>query len=160
MNLAEQCQAIWPINWTSDWNARTTVSAIALGHDVVVQEVLGGSFNAYLQDVCTVSATLRGALELLHNQLKALPPIPDLVEVPVHQQAEEILEAQGWVLNVQGTYVQGDFTVRQRSANDPWALWTRDTDSTKPIKSVFLEQGKVREQLKELLTFPQWKDTP
>jgi len=126
---------------------------------VVVQALQGGSFNAYLQNVRTVSATLRGALELLHKQLSSFPPIPDLVdEVPVHKQAEEILAAQGWVLNVYGTHVQGDFTVSQRIANGPWALWTRDTESTKPIKTVHLEQGKVREQLKELLTFPQWKE--
>jgi len=121
---------------------------------VVVQALQGGSFNAYLQNVCTVSATLRGALELLHKQLSSFPPIPDLVdEVPVHKQAEEILAAQGWGKCLdRGWWSSEPFRVAL--CPERVDLWYRGCC----VKTIVLVQGTVREQLKELLTFPQWKE--
>jgi hypothetical protein len=116
-----------------------------------------GRYYVYIRSWSERNEDLRTVLSLAHSCLRNLPPIPDLVEVPVHQQAEEILEAQGWERASAGWHTKAEYMVGVNVGNA--CLWTLDTGTGNSlIRTVPLTQGKVREQLKELLTFPQWKE--
>lgn len=154
MTLAEQCEAIWPCGW-QEKNPTHGYAPVA-GHQVEVLSKAPG-FSVYAASTWHNSDTLRGALVSARAHLAGLPPVPDIIEMPVQQQAEEILLEQGWERNPAGWYTKCAFFKVGVNPTD-CTLWLRNAGSTRPFKTVPLSQGKVREQLRELLTFPAWKE--
>lgn len=147
-----ECEDVWPVGWRY---AQEEGSVSALVGGVVVKNTEGYWFVAGRTVEGSTLGTLRHQIALVREKLVSLPrDIPPLKEVPLQDQAQDILKEQGWGQVNPHSWAWGKWGVC--IAPDRASLWFCD----EPIRNTELQQGKVREQLRELLTFPPWKETP
>ena len=153
MTLAKQCNAIWPIGWESTGRedvAIATVDGVALRCEKNTFLVNGRNYAGY-EDLRLQMQSMREIVLCTPRRVPNLAPDPT-----PQQQAEEILVEQGWVRNPAGWHVQGGYMVGVNQHD--CALGSIGSGNGRPIRSVDITQGNVREQLRELLTFPAWKE--
>jgi hypothetical protein len=161
MNLVENCEAIWPCGWKRTYYPTIVAAAVngilieARSDDEGVYAAT--AFGNSLQSAKFKNKSLNAVLKAAHEYIKDLPPIPDIVELTVQQRAGRILLEQGWEAVEGNRYQQGPFEVFVKA--DHCALWTKFTNSQKPIRTVDIGTAvDIRPLMRFLLTFPQWKE--